>query len=337
MRNTPDPGRVRAHRRRASEAAQRPLRAPHHERARRIAVPRPRPACRRRSSAGRRNAPERGPGSRSRAHSRSSPRNGRNRRSLPATTRDTIVLAALAHVDRRYADGFALERIRGYAAEHTLNLTLPPAGAGGPPAAPADGVDRLRVLERQRRRASSRADSCVPPQLEYKDAAGSWHTAIEDIGMPVGRPQTVVVDLQQTVPAAARDVRITTTMRIYWDRALVDVSDGKARIHGDTPRSCDGRSALARLLEHHVALMAASHIGYDYDRVSSLAPWKLLPGRYTREGDVQPLLTAHRRHVRRLAPGRRDRAVVRRDGACRRCPTAGRARSCSTPTASARR
>ena len=29
---------------------------------------------------------------------------------------------------------------------------------------------------------------------------------------------------------------------------------------------------------------------YDYDRVSATSPWKLLPGRYTREGDVRPLL-----------------------------------------------
>ena len=30
--------------------------------------------------------------------------------------------------------------------------------------------------------------------------------------------------------------------------------------------------------------------GYDYSRVSASSPWKLMPGRYTREGDVRPLL-----------------------------------------------
>jgi hypothetical protein len=30
--------------------------------------------------------------------------------------------------------------------------------------------------------------------------------------------------------------------------------------------------------------------GYDYNRVSPHSPWKLLPGRYTREGDVATLL-----------------------------------------------
>ena len=32
--------------------------------------------------------------------------------------------------------------------------------------------------------------------------------------------------------------------------------------------------------------------GYDYQRVSTAVPWKVMVGRYTREGDVRPLLRA---------------------------------------------
>jgi hypothetical protein len=33
-------------------------------------------------------------------------------------------------------------------------------------------------------------------------------------------------------------------------------------------------------------------LGFDYARVSWRSPWKTMPGRYTREGDVRPLLAA---------------------------------------------
>ena len=42
---------------------------------------------------------------------------------------------------------------------------------------------------------------------------------------------------------------------------------------------------------------------YDYHRVSAAAPWKLMPGRYTREGDVLPLLSAIDDRFVILAPG----------------------------------
>jgi hypothetical protein len=33
-------------------------------------------------------------------------------------------------------------------------------------------------------------------------------------------------------------------------------------------------------------------MGYDYQRVSATSPWKVMTGRYTREGDVRELLSA---------------------------------------------
>src|SRR6185503_20113158 len=68
------------------------------------------------------------------------------------------------------------------------------------------------------------------PSLQVKDRTGKWQTVIEDIGIPVGRPQTVTVDLTGKFLSANREVRIVTNMRIYWDQILVDTSDGKARV-----------------------------------------------------------------------------------------------------------
>ncbi len=125
------------------------------------------------------------------------------------------VLDRIAAMDRRYPDDFSLHRIRGYAAPHSLTLTLPA------------GERRLLLLTGWTDYAFSGDNvaahqaglSLVPPSLEIKEQ-GRWRVAVENIGFPVGRPQTMVVDLKD-LPAEVRVVRITTSMRVYWDRVQV--------------------------------------------------------------------------------------------------------------------
>src|SRR5687768_17842451 len=62
------------------------------------------------------------------------------------------------------------------------------------------------------------------PALQVKDERGRWRTVIQDIGIPVGRPQTVTVDLTGKFLSANREVRLVTNMRILWDQILVDKS-----------------------------------------------------------------------------------------------------------------
>jgi hypothetical protein len=167
-------------------------------------------------------------------------------------------------------------------------LTLPPPGPGG---------RRLLLLTGWTDYAFSGDNVAahqaglrlLPPSLDVKGSDGTWRTAIEDIGMPVGRPQTVVVDLSSAVRGTTREVRIRTTMRIYWDQVLVDTSDGRA------PRAVNRLDPVSAELRWRGFSAETSPDGrepytYDYERVSSESPWKLLPGRYTREGDVAALL-----------------------------------------------
>jgi len=78
-------------------------------------------------------------------------------------------------------------------------------------------------------------------------------------------------------------------MRIYWDRVLVDTSDGRA---AQTVSRLDPVTADLRWRGFSAETSPDGRGPYtcDYARVSALAPWKLLPGRYTREGDVAALL-----------------------------------------------
>jgi hypothetical protein len=137
--------------------------------------------------------------------------------------------------------------------------------------------------------AAQAKKSMTLPSLQVKDANGKWRTVIEDIGIPVGRPQTVTVDLTGKFLSADREVRIVTNMRIYWDQILVDTSDGKAPVQFN--RLDPARADLRwRGFSAEVTPDGREPFGYDYRQVSFTSPWKVMTGRYTREGDVREVL-----------------------------------------------
>lgn len=199
------------------------------------------------------------------------------------------VLPRLLKVDRQFVEGFPLDRIRGYAPRHTLTLKLD--------------------NEQQRNRrtlllltgwtdyafssdnvaASHSGKESMLPALQVKDGRGRWKTVIEDIGIPVGRPQTVTVDLTGKFLSQSREVRIVTSLRIYWDQILVDTSDGvaPAQLTRLNPLTAD---LHWRGYSSESTPDGREPFGYDYEKVSATAPWKVFPGHYTREGDVRELL-----------------------------------------------
>jgi hypothetical protein len=134
----------------------------------------------------------------------------------------------LAQMDRRYPDDFALEPLRGYAAEHTLTLTLPAAPSTGRRVLLMTGWTDY-AFSGDNVAAHQRDLRMVPPMLQVPAGPGRWRTSVADIGFPVGRPQTVAVDLTSILPRDATMVRIVTTMRVYWDRIAMGVTDETVR------------------------------------------------------------------------------------------------------------
>jgi tetratricopeptide (TPR) repeat protein len=199
------------------------------------------------------------------------------------------VLARISQLDRRFPEDFPLERIRGYAGEHTLTMKLDEG--------PRKGTRTLLLLtgwtdyswSSDNVAAQQSGKETKLPALQVKDARGRWRTVIEDIGIPVGRPQTVTVDLTGKFLSASREIRILTNMRIYWDQILVDTSDG------NSPAQLTRLDPLVASLRwrgfsREVTPDGREPFGYDYDKISYTSPWKVMPGRYTREGDVRELL-----------------------------------------------
>jgi len=202
------------------------------------------------------------------------------------------VLDLVSRMDRRWPDDFKVDRIRGYADEHTLTLKLAEETK--------DKSPKSKVLllltgwtdyawSSDNVAAAQAKKEMTPPSLQVKDRAGKWRTVISDIGIPVGRPQTVTVDLTGKFLSSNREVRIVTNMRVLWDQILVDVSGDEAP--SQIKRLEPVRADLHwRGFSAEVTPDGREPFGYDYPRASFSSPWKVMTGHYTREGDVRELL-----------------------------------------------
>jgi Tfp pilus assembly protein PilF len=240
------------------------------------------------------------------------------------------VLDLISKIDRRWPGDFKLDRIRGYADEHTLTMKLEETSTGQGPKSKvvaaksyakkdSRGATQRQILDighwtlgekevtaperivllltgwtdyawsSDNVAATQAKKEMKPPSLQIRDANGKWRTVIEDMGIPVGRPQTVTVDLTGKFLSADREVRIVTNMRIYWDQILVDTSHGNAPVQIN--RLDPDRAELHwRGFSAEVTPDRREPFGYDYREVSFTSPWKVMTGRYTREGDVRELL-----------------------------------------------
>jgi len=197
------------------------------------------------------------------------------------------VLDRITKLDRRYPDNFKVDRIRGYADLHTLTLKIDPRQSS----------ETLLLLtgwtsyswSSDNLAASQGRKAMLPPSLQVKDRDGEWRTVIEDVGIPVGRPQTVTLDLSGKFLSSNREVRIVTNMRIYWDQILVGTSGNNSSIK-TTPLEPAFANLRWRGFSKEVSPDGREPLGYDHKRVSLTSPWKIMTGYYTREGNVKELL-----------------------------------------------
>src|SRR5687767_15607041 len=78
-------------------------------------------------------------------------------------------------------------------------------------------------------------------------------------------------------------------MRILWDQILVGTTEERASVR--MMRLNPVRAGLRwRGFSREITPDGREPFGYDYDHISFRSPWKVMPGRYTREGDVRELL-----------------------------------------------
>jgi Flp pilus assembly protein TadD len=129
-----------------------------------------------------------------------------------------------------------------------------------------------------------------PLALQMRDKVGRWRTVIESVGLPTSKGMIVPVDLTGRVSAGEAHVRLTTNMRIYFDRIFVSTRDEAERC-----RVTELPVARADLDYRGFSAPRRDRLGYerfDYDEVRPTGSWSPPKGMFTRYGDVTSLLAA---------------------------------------------
>jgi hypothetical protein len=138
--------------------------------------------------------------------------------------------------------------------------------------------------------ASQNGQGLIFPYLQVKDAAGKWRTVVEDMGIPSGKPKTIVVDLTGKFLSASREVRIVTNLCVYWDQIFLieDTRDTKMRLtHLDAQTASVNFRGFSQAVIDRTRQQPEKFL---YDQVRPVSSWNPTPGLYTRYGDVLPLV-----------------------------------------------
>lgn len=136
-----------------------------------------------------------------------------------------------------------------------------------------------------------------PPAIQVPDENGEWADAIPFAGFPGGKTKTIAIDLSGRFRSDDYRVRLLSSMELYWDAAFFTVDEPEVAI-----RQTELPLASAHL---HYRGFSKRRFGgsvfttdgfgpeqYDYYDVRTDPTWLPMDGRFTRYGDVRPLLTA---------------------------------------------
>jgi tetratricopeptide (TPR) repeat protein len=199
------------------------------------------------------------------------------------------VLGRLLKLDRAYPDAFRRDSA-GVAELHGLTLDFGPAAPDNRAVLVLSGwvdwADGSTFLGA----AQSPGGGLIMPSLQVRDASGSWRTVIEDMGIPAGKPKTIVVDLAGKFLSEAREVRIVTNLCVYWDEIYLseDPDAPEVRLTEASAVSAVLRfRGFSRPVIHPERKQPES---FDYQSWMPVSMWNPTPGLYTRYGDVRPLL-----------------------------------------------
>jgi hypothetical protein len=221
---------------------------------------------------------------------------GVRERLYPIAARDhhgRDVLDRILQRDRTYPDGFARD-YAGVAELHYLELDFGEAAPDNRAILVLSGwvdwADGSTFLGMSQQNAAG----LIPPSLQVKNAQGEWETVIEDMGLPAGKPKTIVVDLTGKFLSGSREIRIVTNLCVYWDEIFLGTDSGAPPVRL-TELSAESAGLRFRGFSEvviHPERKQPERFVYGQMRPLHRWNWNPTPGLYTRYGDVRPLLEA---------------------------------------------
>jgi hypothetical protein len=212
------------------------------------------------------------------------------RRIYPKTARDdhgADVLPQLIAKDQRYPDHFRRSET-GVADLHSLDLDFGSAAPSGKAILLLNGWVDWPDGSTFRRASQESEAGLVMPYLQVQDAAGAWKTVNQDMGMPAGKPKTIVVPVEFL--SASRKVRIVTNLCVYWDEIFLSEGASDAQVKPTLIPFDSADLHFRGFSETRIHPQRKQPDTFFYDRVSAASFWNPTPGLYTRFGSVDNLL-----------------------------------------------
>jgi hypothetical protein len=184
--------------------------------------------------------------------------------------------------------------LAGLATPHTLELSFDPALTANASQLRLVLTGWLYWTDASVNMASARDPDWefVPPILQVPDGQGGWRDAGPPIGFPAGKTKTMVVDVTGMIDPANPRLRMFSTLRLYWDQVRLATDDARAPIARHS-----AEASSAELWRRGFSAPAANTLPnqperFEWHLLDERPRWNPHPGRYTRLGDVLPLLGA---------------------------------------------
>jgi tetratricopeptide (TPR) repeat protein len=215
---------------------------------------------------------------------------GVKRRIYPRAAHDDQgrdVLPQLKSIDQRYPDQFRRSET-GVADLHSLELDFGSAAPSGTALLLLNGWVDWPDGSTFRRASQESKDGLVPPYLQVQDAQGRWVTVDRDMGMPSGKPKTIVVPVRFL--SARRKIRIVTNLCVYWDEISLSEDTADTHLTPEPIPLVSARLHFRGFSKTRIDPRRLQPDTYLYGQLTGVSFWNPTPGLYTRFGPVEELL-----------------------------------------------